>query len=35
MPAYLLDLLSWGAFFIVFFFGLRWFQRRKKDRDDP
>lgn len=33
MPEYLIDLLSWGAFFIVFFFGLRWVQKRRKNKD--
>lgn len=35
MPEYLIDLLAWGAFFVVFFFGLRWVQNRKKDKDEP
>ncbi len=34
MPDYLIDLLSWSAFFVVFFVGLRWVQKRRKDRDE-
>ncbi len=34
MPDYLIDLLSWTAFFIAFFIVLRWFQNRKKNKRD-
>ncbi len=33
MPDYLIDLLSWGAFFVLFVIGLRWVQNRKKDKE--
>lgn len=33
MPDYLVDLLAWSLFFILFFFGLRWVQNRKKNKD--
>ena len=30
----LVDLLFWIGIFVVFFFGFRWMQRRRKDKDD-
>ncbi len=29
-----LELLFWILVFVVLFFGLRWVQRRKKDKDE-
>ena len=36
MSTILLDLLFWIVVFVVFFYGFKWLQRRKKDkpRDD-
>jgi len=34
MPDYLIDLLSWTVFFILFFVVLRWFQNKRKNRND-
>lgn len=28
------DLIFWTVLFIVFFFGFRWLQRRKGDKDE-
>lgn len=33
MPAYLMDLLSWTVAFVVLFFGFRYLQARKKEKD--
>jgi len=30
----LLELLFWIVVFLAFFYGFRWLQRRKKDRED-
>ena len=34
MPAYLVDLLAWSAAFIILFFGIRYLQNRKSDKDE-
>lgn len=33
MPTYLLDLVAWIIAFAVLFFGVRYLQRRKADKD--
>ena len=34
MPDYLMDLLAWSVFFVIFFIGLRWYQKRKNNQKD-
>lgn len=33
MSGALVDLLFWIAVFVVFFFGFRWLQKRRRDKD--